>query len=212
MYSDANYDLLGKIIARVTLSSFEEQLEEMTKICQMKDTFAKERGDALFFKNLYPQFMEGWREGRRGKFIHSFMVRNPAQNPSQGIISTPKDMIRWARCLHGNLNENDLLSPASYKKMMTSYVDIDHRWKNLGYGYGVQVTKVFGSTEISHSGIVPGFKTTLIYYPEEKIAALVMENLTLKNNPREFAIHDGVRKIIIDRLIAPPPKEVFMKR
>ncbi len=207
IYNNAGYDLIGKLISRITLTSFEEQIDNLAQRCGMKHTFAKEKGDRLFFKLLYPEYKEGWREWRGRKLINDFLERDPRENPSLGIISTPKDFMRWGRCLHGE----DLLSDEAYDKMFTSYVDIDHRWGRMGYGYGVQVGKTFGSTEISHSGIVPGFKTTNIYYPAEKVNVLILENLTFKNNSRGFEIHDGIRKIIIDKLITPMPRYDHLK-
>ena len=207
IYSNSGYDIIGKLISRVTLTSFEEQIDNLARRCGLKNTFAKEKGDRLFFKQLYPEYMEGWREWRGRKFINDFLERDPRENPSLGIISTPEDFMKWGKCLHGE----DLLSDEAYEKMFTSYVNTDHRWGKMGYGYGVQVGKIFGSKEISHSGIVPGFKVTSMYYPHEKVNVLILENLTFKNNSRGFETHDAIRDVIIDKLITPVPHKDHIK-
>jgi CubicO group peptidase (beta-lactamase class C family) len=203
IYSNAGYDLLGRITARMESTTFPEQVRNMARMCQMKNTFANEKGDVFFLKSLYPQFVPGWREDKKGKFTQKFVQKDESQNPSLGIVSTPEDMMKWSKCLHGG----DLLSPGSYEKMITPFVRMPHRWGvDMKYGYGLQIEKTFGSVEISHNSSVPGFKASMIYYPQEQVHVVIMENISLNssNQKREFGIHDRIRKVVIDHILTRP--------
>lgn len=203
LYSNGGYDLLGKITARIEAKTFPQQVKAIAKMCGMQDTFANEKSDVFFLKSLHPGFNQGWIEDKKGAFARKDMPKDESQNPSLGIISTPEDMMKWSKCLH----TGDLLSPSSYQKMITPGPRFNHRWsEDAKYGYGLQIQKSFGSPEISHSGKTRGFKSTMIYYPNEQTHVVIMENISLNNSTesRDFGMHDRIRKVVIDRILTPP--------
>jgi CubicO group peptidase (beta-lactamase class C family) len=91
-----------------------------------------------------------------------------------GLYSTTEDLLRWEQGLFGG----KLLSPASLKKMTTPF-------KN-DYGFGLGVRSVNGHEEISHDGGIEGFNTALAYYPDEKLAVVVLGNVN-GSAPQEIA-------------------------
>ncbi len=138
-------------------------------------------------------------ENNHDKFNGVILLSQEQHNSSGGIISTAHDMLRWNECLHNG----HILLPDSYNTFISPSVQRIHRWGKIGYGYGVQVANNNGILEISHNGYVPGYCSTLIYYPLQKISLLILENKTLwtkewkiPNHIRCYATHDAIRKIV----------------
>lgn len=102
-------------------------------------------------------------------------------------------------CLHGG----KLLKALTYRAMITPTPSAkrSHRWGVLGYGYGIQVSDREGLQELSHSGYVPGYISTLIYYPKQLFSVVVLENTAWLTNDisRVFSVHDRLREIIRNR-------------
>jgi CubicO group peptidase (beta-lactamase class C family) len=73
-----------------------------------------------------------------------------------------------------------------------------HRWGVLGYGLGIQVSAREDLLELSHSGYVPGYISTLIYYPQQQVSVVVLENTAWLSSDisRVFSVHDRLREII----------------
>jgi CubicO group peptidase (beta-lactamase class C family) len=113
-----------------------------------------------------------------------------------GIISTVGNLQRWNRCLHGV----KLLKALTYRAMITPTPSAkrSHRWGVLGYGLGIQVSAREDLLELSHSGYVPGYISTLIYYPQQQVSVVVLENTAWLTSDisRVFSVHDRLREII----------------
>ena len=84
---------------------------------------------------------------------------------SGGIVSTTHDMALWQT----KLLSGQVLSPASLKQMTTPF-------KN-NYGFGVWVAERDRHIDISHDGVVPGFRTIEHYEPDDRLSVVVLGNL-----------------------------------
>jgi hypothetical protein len=75
---------------------------------------------------------------------------------------------------------------------------LPHRWGETKYADGIQVDSLDGITELFMSGYVPGFISTMIYYPKTKVSLVVLENISPSSSDmdRVYYFHDQVRKIV----------------
>ena len=81
------------------------------------------------------------------------------------LYSSTEDLLRWNEGLFGG----KLLTPASLRKMTTPF--------KSDYACGLYVNRVNGHLMIEHDGNNIGFNSDMAYYPEDRIAVIVLANL-----------------------------------
>jgi len=84
---------------------------------------------------------------------------------SGALYSTTEDLLRWEEGLFGGR----LLSPESLRKMIAPF--------KSDYACGLYSKRVNGHLMIEHDGNNIGFNSDMAYYPEERIAVIVLANL-----------------------------------
>jgi len=90
------------------------------------------------------------------------------------LYSTTRDLLKWERGLYGG----KVLQAESLKKMSTPFKD--------NYGCGLFISTSGGHKKIYHGGSIEGFNTELAYYPEDRLAVIVLANLNGRA-PEEIA-------------------------
>ena len=185
-YSNRGYLLLGEILEQATGRPFEKQLVELARWCGMKETpiLSDERR------------ARGYVEVERMRIepVPPGVVEVPL--PAGGIASTAPELARWNRCLHAG----HVVSSQNYRRMVEATAYREHRWGLLGYGYGLQLSAEDGIVEYSHSGYLPGFISTSIYYPRSRVSVVILENTSWGTDDMErvFSVHDRIREIVRD--------------
>lgn len=193
-YANQGYNLLGQAVEKVSGQTYAQLAQTMFDRCGMKDSFAPVGDKQLEQAN---GLIAGYFEpvpGTLEPVPKSFPVESV---PSGGVVSTVKDLARWNRCLYQTdkiASDSTLLSmPTSVRK---------HRWGDLGYGAGLQITETAAGPEYSHSGYVLGYISTMTYYPKYDISLILLENVAW--NPadmkRVFGLHDQLRNRLVERL------------
>ena len=87
------------------------------------------------------------------------------------LCSTAGDLMKWVTALHGG----KVLSAKSYQEMITPAKLNDGT--PLRYGMGIAVGKdARGRTYIGHGGSISGFTAEAGWYPEAKVAVVVLVN------------------------------------
>jgi hypothetical protein len=87
-----------------------------------------------------------------------------------GLCSTVDDLIAWQHALVSG----DVVTPASYARMTTP--------APLGsgapmvYGYGLMTGTLANHPRVAHGGGIPGFNTSLSYYPADSLSIVVLVN------------------------------------
>jgi CubicO group peptidase (beta-lactamase class C family) len=84
---------------------------------------------------------------------------------SGSLYSTTEDLLRWDEGLFGG----KLLKPASLRKMTSPF--------KSDYACGLHVNRVNSHLMIEHDGNNIGYDADMVYYPEERIAVIVLGNL-----------------------------------
>lgn len=83
-----------------------------------------------------------------------------------GFISNPKDLVTWAKYYFGgNVMSGDYLT------LVLDAVPIHEDYQEVRYGLGVAIRHngEFGTT-FGHGGWIPGYCSSLRYYPEQRVA------------------------------------------
>lgn len=87
------------------------------------------------------------------------------------VCSTAADLVTWLQALHGG----KVLSPESYAEMTTPATLADGT--PLQYGLGIKVGEDYrGLRYIGHGGTAPGFRADATWYPDAKMAVVVLMN------------------------------------
>jgi hypothetical protein len=116
--------------------------------------------------------------------------------PSVGdLYSTSGDLLKWERALFGG----KVLSPASLKEMTTPF--------RGGYALGLNNAPLIpGHKTIWHSGQVPGFESSMMYFPDEKDGAIVSIVLSNIDDLVMGELADELAKAVLGKAVhlAPP--------
>lgn len=194
-YSNINYAILGKIIEKTSGKTYADLTAALFKSCRMESsTVPPGRGR----KSHDEKLVKGHPETDSGRYeadnILGLLDLPMMGVPAGGMISTADDLDKWMYCLHNGR----LLADSIYQAMINQTVTRPHRWGALKYGDGIQVDSLDGILELSMSGYVPGFISTMIYYPKTKVSMVVLENISPSSSDmnRAFYFHDQIRKIV----------------
>lgn len=112
---------------------------------------------------------------------HAFLaagVKAVPSNHTSGILSsgamcsTASDLVRWPYLLA----TGSAVQPASYAAMSTPARLNNGAVVPDSYGLGLYTINVLGRPAVSHSGVMLGFVSYLVYFPEQEIAVAVIMN------------------------------------
>ncbi len=158
-YSNSGYILLGYLIEQISGETYGKFVEDnIFTPLGMKDS-GYDSNSAII-----PRRAAGYSPSEGGP-VNADFVHMTVPFASGGLYSTTEDLLRWEQGLFGG----KLLSPASVKKMTTPFKD--------DYGFGLLVQLVNGHLAFNHAGLIEGFRTTMAYYPDDKLTVIVLGNL-----------------------------------
>jgi CubicO group peptidase (beta-lactamase class C family) len=158
-YTNLGYIVLGYLLEKVSGQSYDEFVQQnIFKPLGMNDS------GLTSFVTIIPRRANGYWPGNNG--IENADRPDPRIGFSAGsLYSTTEDLLRWEEGLFGG----KLLDLASLRKMTTPF--------KSDYACGLHVNRADGHLRIEHDGNNIGFNSDMAYYPEEKIAVIVLANL-----------------------------------
>jgi len=160
VYTNLGYIVLGYLLERISGQTYEEFVQEnIFKPLGMNDS------GLMSFVSVLPRRASGYWPGSNGieNADRSFDTRLGFSSGS--LYSSTEDLLRWEEGLFGG----KILSPASLRKMTTAF--------KSGYACGLYAKRVNGRLMIEHDGNNIGFNSDMAYYPEDRIAVIVLANL-----------------------------------
>ena len=161
-YSNGGYKMLGFVIESVTGTTFAEYVHtELALPLGLLDT-----GVCGTFGLPVP---DGYGASQ------GTVTRTPAVDMSVAfaagaLCSTAADLTRWSYLLANG----HVMLPASYAAMTTPARLSDNSLTS--YGLGVFLGPMLGHPAVSHTGAIPGFLSSLIYFSDQEIAVAVIVN------------------------------------
>jgi D-alanyl-D-alanine carboxypeptidase len=193
-YSNTGYILLGMIVESVTHKSYGEFLRErIFEPLKMKDTAyleppGKSKSRAIGYEweeNAFrpsPYFSGGFGAG--------------------GLVSTVSDLAKWDAALDtGNLLKRSSLeqmfAPAKLADGKT--VKFDFRGETTSYGFGWFLTVYRGRKVFTHGGVVSGFSSQIMRFPDDKITIIVSCNG--KSGTDRIGYAENLAKVVADAYV-----------
>ncbi|MCA1624457.1 MAG: beta-lactamase family protein [Acidobacteria bacterium] len=151
-YSNAAYVLLGYVVEKLTGKSYQDALKKrITGKLGLKDTYAGTGKTDVSKKESFSYSYAGdWKQ-------HEEMDLSVAGGAT-AIISTPSDLVKFIQALF----DGKLISQENVNQM-----------KN---GMGMSEQKLGGKTIYALGGGTDGFRSTVLYLPEEKLAVAYTAN------------------------------------
>ena len=158
-YSNLGYIVLGYLLEKISGQTYLEFVERnIFKPLGMNDS------GMFSFNSVIPRRASGYWPRRNGiENADHFDARLGFSAGS--LYSTTEDLLRWENGLFGG----KLLSPSSLHKMITPF--------KSDYGCGLYIKRANGHLMFEHDGNNIGFNSEMAYYPEERIAVIVLANL-----------------------------------
>jgi CubicO group peptidase (beta-lactamase class C family) len=155
-YSNSNYVLLGYIVEKAGGRSYEDALKQrITSKIGLKDTYlGTGYPDASKNEAFSYSFISDWKQESD---IHLSIPGGAG-----AIISTPNDLTKFIQALF----DGKIVSKESLEQMKP-------RDK---YGLGINLYPIGGKTFYGHSGGMDGFRSLLLYLPEEKLSLAYTSN------------------------------------
>lgn len=181
-YSNLGMTILGDIVEKLSGKRYDDYVEEnILKPLRLSNTLCKPPADQAARK-LATGYSSLKRDGTRDP-VPLFDTRG--MKPAAGFYSTVEDLARFAAWQFRLLDRGgkEILQASTLREMQrVHWVDPD--WK-VHWGLGFVVYQQGGKTLVGHSGSCPGYRTTLLLDPEEKLAFIVMINAM--DNPWPYA-------------------------
>jgi D-alanyl-D-alanine carboxypeptidase len=163
VYNNSGYLLLGPVIERVSGLTYTQYIaEELATPLGLRETGGCGEQD--------PGTAVGYRPGPDG-FVPAAGNQLGGTFADGDLCSSARDLLRWTAALA----EGRIVRPATYTRMTTRGMLSDGR--EFPYGYGFQLLHHEGAGRVvEHGGGVPGFVSSLAYYPEQDVIIAVLTN------------------------------------
>lgn len=176
LYSSSGYFLLGLVIERASGRSYEEYVEQ--------EFFAP----LGMTRSMYCNWSENVPRRAHGYALQAGGIARGPTNihtwsfAAGGLCSTAADLLTWLRALHGGR----VLSPASLREMTTAST-LENRMP-LRYGFGLGVATFEGGRRVIwHGGVVAGFRSEAMWYPDAELGIVVLGNASGGVDPEDLA-------------------------
>jgi D-alanyl-D-alanine carboxypeptidase len=163
-YCNSGYNLAGYIVEKVTGKTYWEALRgRILEPLGMRTTASRD------LKPIIENRADGY-EIENGKLVNRDSDLTDVF-AAGAIVSTVGDMLKW----NAALNSGNLLSEANRATMWTPF-SLNSGVK-YPYGLGWRLDDHKGRRTIWHSGSTSGFTASLLRFPDEKLAIIVLTNL-----------------------------------
>ena len=191
LYGNEGYDqLMGPILEVATGRPYASLAHDLFQSLEMKDSLASPPGNLSDLSLKIDRLTPGHTLDTHGNPIPP-PTYEVIPNPSGNLVSTGYDLLKWNLGLH----QGKVLSTKNYQRMIAPYKG------KLGYGYEIKISQCNGAREYSHHGRVPGYFSTLSYFPESQISIILLENcLVWAKGTKVHQSHDQIVSTILATL------------
>ncbi len=180
-YSNTNYNLLTKIIEKVTDKTFNEYSKRFFENLGMTETSFVES-----YMKVIPNRANPYSDWGRGEW---WQVPTVTKTNGEGFLfTTLKDQLNYEIAVQNANHNNNILLIESQKSIPNS------TFKN--YGFGLELEGKFGRKAVHHSGGTYGFHSQVYRFPEEKLSVFIMSN---NGNISSNLIAQSITKILLPK-------------
>ncbi len=176
IYNNSGYFFLGLIIEAVSGLSYEDFVRErLFAPAGMVDSYYCSEA------RVRSRRAHGYDAIGPDEVIRARYLDHTWPYAAGSLCSTVEDLVRWNRAVH----EGEILSPASYRSLITAEPLNDGT--PTRYAKGISVFVDGDRRVLSHGGGINGFLSSLDYYPDERLSVVVLQNGTGPVGPGELA-------------------------
>lgn len=160
-YSNSNYNVLAKIIKKITGETFNDYSKKFFENLGMTETsFVKG------YMKVIPNRANPYSDWGRGEW---WEVPTVTKTNGEGFLyTTLKDQLTYEIALQNAKKDNNLLLIESQKPIPNSEIKT--------YGFGLELEDRLGRAAVHHSGGTYGFHSQTYRFPEEKLTVFIMSN------------------------------------
>jgi D-alanyl-D-alanine carboxypeptidase len=163
-YNNTGYVMLGSILERVGGKPYEELLAD--RILRPLDMASTQMN---VWDRIIPNRAAGYSR-RRGETVNADYLSMTWPYSAGAMSSSVLDLAKWAAALEAQA----LLKPDSYRRMWSPTKLANGQTRDYGLGWAVGR---LGSREfIGHDGGIPGFTSSFIWLPKERLAVIALAN------------------------------------
>jgi len=168
-YSNTGYDLLGKIIEKVSGKSYENYLlENIFKPLGMNNS-GYEHPEMIISNHA-----TGYKFSENGTYKDTGESDVSAAFSAGALYSTTEDMYKWDQALY-----TEKLVRASTLNQVFSQAILNDG-STIKYGFGWMISQTGGLKEVGHGGDITGFNTYIARYPDEQYTVIVLSNIEMR--------------------------------
>jgi CubicO group peptidase (beta-lactamase class C family) len=173
-YSQAGYDLLGRVIEKVTGKSYEQALTSL-----ILEPLGLTNSFFALDDIMTRRYASGHNADEKGKLsVAQTLKYSRAENPGGGLASPVTDLIQWARFHLGDssVNGEGVLPTTVRKDMQQPTVEL--KGSSLGDAIGISwfLGDINGVKTVGHSGSGNGQFAELLMVPERNFAVVALCN------------------------------------
>ncbi|MFC3493213.1 serine hydrolase domain-containing protein [Glycomyces rhizosphaerae] len=185
-YSQAGYNLLGRVIEVVTGRTYEQAIADL-----LFEPLGLENTTFFAAEAMTRKFSLGHSVTDDGTAVSSTWKVHRAQNPGGGGASTARDLVRWARFHLGDGRAESgerIVSAEALQAMRRQTVEL--RGSSLGDGFGICwfLREIDGAATFAHGGSSIGQFADFIALPEHDFAIAVTTNAEPGGTPCNLAV------------------------
>lgn len=192
-YGNVSNILLGQILEKVTGKSYKELADNLFKKLKLKNTFCYsfENENHLVsgysLKNNQPEMVTN------GKHVLDI--------PAAGIISNAHDLASWSYKLH----HGKILKNKTYQLLVNPSAMSQHNVfgsEKMGYAYNIRVAEQNGVKFIGHTGLGDGFAALNVYFPEQDLSLIILENVMGENSDNWYFYETEIKNLVVESIIS----------
>lgn len=168
-YSNAGYNLLGRIIEKVSGLSYENYLRENIFIPLGMNNSGYEHPDLKAANSAH-----GYKIDEKGKYIDVSESDISGAYAAGALYSNAEDLYKWDQALYpGKLIKDGTLNQAFTQSTLND-------GSKAKYGFGWMVNQRRGLKEVGHGGDITGFNSYIAKFPEEQFTVIVLSNVEMR--------------------------------
>ncbi len=188
-YSNPNYNLLAMIIEKVTQQKFSDWMNEnIFRPLDMKNTHIKDD-----IKKLIPNKASSYKEVEYGFDVN---VENFTEIGSASVYSSIDDLAKWVNNFSTKKVGGEKVFQLLNRK---TKLNNGEEFKYYAFGNGFGSHK--GTYKIEHLGLVLGYRTAIVRYPDQNLAIVYLSN---DNNDVTYSRYWKVANLFLQNLKSQP--------
>jgi CubicO group peptidase (beta-lactamase class C family) len=167
-YSNSGYFLLGMIAEKAGGKPYEQIVRELIFVpLQMTHS-------GFDFIHLQDTLKAtGYKTLNAERQITVHLIDSTVSYATGEMYSSTGDLYKWAK----SLADKQILSPGSWKKALTAF--------HSNYGYGFFIDSMNGKKYVGHSGGITGFTSNFVYFPDEDVTIILVNNFLYEGDERD---------------------------